>query len=128
MAITLNGVTYNGGANPLGPDSDGGSDLKPMKIGRVLVAASGARSFVWRQSGGSGIIKREWALSWSNANTTTRTALLNLLAVAGTFLFQDEQGAFWTVQIEEEDLKITSSFTRANNTILYNIALTLHQA
>lgn len=127
MAIVLNGVTYNGGSNPMPPDSDGGVDATYRKAGRTIEAASGARSFVHRTSAGTPIIKREWTLSWSNMNTTTRSALLSLLAVAGTFTFQDEQGSSWTVQIEEEDLKIASSFTRYNNAILYNASLTLHQ-
>lgn len=127
MAIVLNGVTYSGPPNPYPPDADGGSDLSVRKIGRVVEAASGARSFVWRQSAGTGITKREWSLSWTNADTTTRAALLALAAVAGSFPYVDEQGVSYTVQIEEDDLQLSSSFTRYDNAILYNVSLTLHQ-
>jgi hypothetical protein len=72
-------------------------------------------------------MKQDFTLTWSNANTTTRTALLALAALGTTFSFTDDQGSVWTVQTEEEALTIGSSFVKSNNTMLYNMTLELHE-
>lgn len=124
-AIILNGTTYNGaGGNPYPPDADGGIDLTPRKIGRLLIAANGARSFVNR---GAGIVKREWKLTWTNAGTVTYGAVRTLVALTTTFTFTDEFGAPYTVQIEEEDLTAASAFVKYDNTMLYTFSLTVRE-
>lgn len=122
MAISLNGTTYNGGANPLPPDADGGIDLIPRKIGKSFQAANGSRSFVSRSA-----TKREWALKWTNANTTTRTAVLALAVLGSTFTFVDEVGGSYTVQTEEKDCQVGTSFVKSDDSMLYNISLTIRQ-
>jgi hypothetical protein len=120
-ALVINGVTYNGaGGNPH-PPSKAPFTLK--RIGRTLVAANGARTFVDR-----GTDKRVWVLSWENADPADRTAVRALALLSTTFTFTDEEGVSYTVQVEEDDAYTHEpSFTKSDNGLLYDLSITLRQ-
>lgn len=125
-AIVINGVTYDGaGGNPHPPSK---IDLTIQKIGKTMVSANGGRTFVARTSGGVPIRKRTWTLSWEHGSTVDRNAVRALLAVATTFTYADEEGTSYTVHVEEDDAYTHApSFTKADNSLLYDLSITLKE-
>ena len=119
MAISLNGVSYSGGANPTPPTK---ISQTRQKAGTTLIMASGLRVFV-----GPGTVKRGWKLSWANANEITRPAVA-ALTLTTTFTYVDPLAASHTVQIEADAQTEDTAFTTAANTLLYDLELTIWQA
>lgn len=126
MAIIINGTTYNGaGGNPTPPSK---IEMTMIKVGKTKVNANGGRTFVARAIAGVPIRKRTWVLSWEKATSVERNAVRALAAVATTFAFTDEEGTAYTVQIEEDAYGHSPSFTKADNSLLYDLSTTLHEA
>lgn len=120
MAISLNGTTYNGGANPYPPTKIA---KKRTKVGKTLVMASGVRVFVYGGNNKSG-----WVLTWENANEVTRAAVAAVTVLTTTFAFVDQLGVTRTVQCEADEQVEDTAFTTAANAILYDVQLTIWQA
>lgn len=118
-AIILNGTTYSGGANPYPPSK---IEEVSKKVGKTLIMASGVRAFV-----GPGTVKEGWKLSWEVVNTTTRAAAKALVALTATFTYTDEFGVGHTAQCEADDQTRGTAFTKADNSILYDLQLTIWQ-
>jgi hypothetical protein len=129
--LIMNGVTYDGtpSANPTHPRKPTGLTRKEEKIGRVLVAANGARTWVQRVDGSSNPIrKRTWEIAWDKANETTRAALRTLNALATTWTFVDQLGTSYTVQTEAEDYEEEYAMTDSANNLYYRCKLTVREA
>jgi hypothetical protein len=125
-AIIINGTTYNGsGGNPLPPSKN---PMTIAKIGKTMVNANGGRVFVARVVAGVPIRKRTWVLSWEKATSVERNAVRALVALATTFTYADEEGTSYTVQVEEDDpYNHAASFTKADNSLLYDLSITLRE-
>jgi hypothetical protein len=119
-AIVINGTTYGG--PPTGPWAPTKIEKIRRRIGKVLLMASGLRIFVYMNS-----TKNEWRLSWEMVNETTRAAVVALYFLTTTFTFVDQFGNSHTVQVEDDELPEETAFTRADNTIYYNVSIVLHQ-
>lgn len=74
-----------------------------VKIGKVQIAANGARTFLHRAtSGGAPIFKNEWSLTFDGLTEARRAALKTLALLTTTMTFVNELGVSYTVQIEED--------------------------
>jgi hypothetical protein len=126
-AIILNGTTYDGlSGRPCPPSTN---DMTIAKIGKTMVNANGGRTFVARAVGGVPIRKRTWVLAWEKATSVERNAVRALVAVAAAFTYTDEEGTSYTVQVEEDDpYQHAPAFTKHDNSLLYDLSITLKEA
>lgn len=119
--IVLNGVTYSGspaGGSPWKPES---IEEKITKIGTVIVSENGTRTMIQRA------IKREWQIKWT-APEATRASLAALAIFSSSFIYIDEHGVSYTVQMEEGDHQSSTAFVDGSNIQYYTIQITIREA
>lgn len=121
--LIINGTTYSGTpASPANPYRPMAIEVSVEKIGKVIVAANGNRTWVHQS------IKRTWTISWEKASETTRAALRALHLLTTTFTFTDQFGTSYTVQTEADDLKENTAHSDRANAYFYDLTLIVRQA
>jgi hypothetical protein len=93
---------------------------KPRKIGKAMVAASGARTWVHRTE------KVDQLLEWENVAELTRAAVRAVFALTTTFSATMPTGTA-TYQCEDEDYTEDEAFCMPDGTRYYNVTLLLRQ-
>lgn len=121
--VTLNSISFNGDVYSNPTTTRRAPKLvtpKPRKIGKAMIAASGARTWVHRSA------KTDYELEWENVAELTRAAVRAIFDLTTTFTAVLPVGTA-TYQCEEQDYTEKEAFTMPDGTRYYNITLLLRQ-
>ena len=98
------------------------------KIGKTLIAASGKRRFVHRQSGATPIFKNSWEIPWNDVPEATRAAIEAVSRLTTTFTFVDQHGTSYTVQCEDAAYSDSVTTISPGNVLYYTVKLKIYEA